>query len=158
MNRASSLPVVNLFFAHHLVAGARAWTLTLLAKISSSVLLIEEYLERHEATRAWPYLEYFCAACVMQLSYATPEWKGRRPVWDAETGKLMLTLPGHAGKILTASFSPDSTIIRTAGLVGSGEEGLRSIRVLLFDTPPASQTFRKYFKAPPRRPVPNSGR
>ena len=79
-------------------------------------------------------------------------------VWDSGTGKLMLTLTGHTGPVLTASFSPDGAVIRTAGLAGSDGEGQNSIRVLIFDTRPASQTFRKYLEAPPPRAVPNSGR
>ena len=79
-------------------------------------------------------------------------------VWDADTGKLMLTLTGHTGPVLTASFSPDGAVIRTAGLAGSDGEGQNSIRVLIFDTRPASQTFRKYLEAPPPRLVPDSGR
>ena len=70
----------------------------------------------------------------------------------------MLNLLGHTGAVLTASFSPDGAVIQTAGLAGSDYEGQKSIRVLIFDTRPASQTFRKYLEAPPPRAVPNSGR
>ena len=77
-------------------------------------------------------------------------------VWDAETGKLMLTLPGHTGGVLTASFSPDGTVIRTAELAGSDDEGKKSIRVRIFDTRPASETFLPREPAPPpRTPAPS---
>ena len=78
-------------------------------------------------------------------------------VWDAETGKLMLTLPGHTGPVLSAAFSPDGALIRTAGQVGSDAEGQKSIRVLLFDTRPASATFRRVLEAPPPRATPSPG-
>jgi WD40 repeat protein len=58
-------------------------------------------------------------------------------LWDADTGKLLLTLAGHTGDVLTASFSLDSTLIRTAGLVGNSDEGIKSIRIMNYDTRPA---------------------
>ena len=62
----------------------------------------------------------------------------------------MLTLPGHTGSILSAGFSADGTVIRTAGLADEGE----TIRVLIYDTRPASQTFRRVLEAPPPRAKP----
>ena len=63
----------------------------------------------------------------------------------------MLTLPGHSGQVLSAGFSPDGTAIRTLGRTGMDAEGQKSIRILIYDTRPASQTFRRVLEAPPPR-------
>ena len=44
---------------------------------------------------------------------------GTARVWDAATGKLLLTLAGHTGVIVTARFSPDGIRIATASLDGT---------------------------------------
>jgi WD40 repeat protein len=40
-------------------------------------------------------------------------------VWDAATGKALLTLSGHAGLVLDVAFSRDGTRVATAGNDGT---------------------------------------
>ena len=49
-------------------------------------------------------------------------------------------------------------MIRTAGHTGVDVDGVISIRVLIYDTRPASQTFRHVLEAPPPRARQNAGR
>ncbi|KFA88196.1 TIR domain-containing protein, partial [Archangium violaceum] len=44
---------------------------------------------------------------------------GMARVWDTDTGRLLLSLPGHAGSTLGATFSPDGTRIVTTGNDGT---------------------------------------
>ncbi|WP_422931387.1 WD40 repeat domain-containing protein [Singulisphaera sp. PoT] len=46
-------------------------------------------------------------------------------VWDADTGRLLATLPGHAGGVPTLAFSPDGSLLAAA--TGAG-------RVYLWDS------------------------
>ena len=43
---------------------------------------------------------------------------GSVKVWDAETGRELLSLPGHTGAIWGVAFSPDGTRIASGGLHG----------------------------------------
>jgi hypothetical protein len=65
-------------------------------------------------------------------------------VWDVESGKQLLTLPGHSGiptaKVPTVQFSDDGTRIVTAGWVGEGE-GTRAVQVVVHDTRPVNRAF-----------------
>jgi eukaryotic-like serine/threonine-protein kinase len=71
-------------------------------------------------------------------------------VWDAGNGKELLLWAGHTGSVLTAAFSSDDAVIRTCGYVDA--EG-KSIRIILYDSRPASATFRRYLEAPPPRAI-----
>ncbi len=44
---------------------------------------------------------------------------GRTRIWDARTGRLVSTLAGHEGAVLTAAMSSDSRLVVTAGLDGT---------------------------------------
>ena len=44
----------------------------------------------------------------------TASWDGTAKVWDARTGAEILTLKGHTGPVISASFSPDGSRIVTA--------------------------------------------
>jgi hypothetical protein len=43
-----------------------------------SIVFLEDYVTAHLSTRPWAYLEYYCQACMLRLSYSTPDWEGRQ--------------------------------------------------------------------------------
>jgi WD40 repeat protein len=45
---------------------------------------------------------------------ATASQDGTAKVWDAETGKELLTLSGHTGSVFDVAFSPDGARVATA--------------------------------------------
>lgn len=52
-------------------------------------------------------------------------------LWNAAEGKLLHTLAGHYGGVLSAAFTPDGTMVATAGeqVPGSGSAGVKLWRV-----------------------------
>jgi WD40 repeat protein len=40
--------------------------------------------------------------------------EGNAKLWDAKTGKELLTLSGHTGQVLSLAFSPDGKTVATA--------------------------------------------
>lgn len=47
-------------------------------RVRWSVALIEEFLASDLAAHPCPYLEYYCNACVLRLSWNSPDWHGRQ--------------------------------------------------------------------------------
>ena len=47
---------------------------------------------------------------------ATGSFDGTAKVWDAQTGKEMIILAGHAGPVGWVTFSPDGSQLATTGL------------------------------------------
>jgi hypothetical protein len=45
-----------------------------------------------------------------------PAGSGEIKVWDAETGRELLTLQGHTGDVRTVAFSPDGQRLASGGL------------------------------------------
>ena len=68
----------------------------------------------------------------------TASHDGTVRVWDAETGKQMLTLPGSTGIVPLARFYDDDTRIIT-----TSPEGLDTIRVIRYDARPVNRAFIK---------------
>jgi WD40 repeat protein len=36
-------------------------------------------------------------------------------LWDVDTGRLVASLSGHAGKVLCLAYSPDGTLLASGG-------------------------------------------
>jgi hypothetical protein len=60
-------------------------------------------------------------SCVQSLVFspdgkrlATASWDSTAKLWDAETGRELLTLNGHTGEVLSVAFSPDGKRLATA--------------------------------------------
>lgn len=49
----------------------------------------------------------------------TTSWDKTARVWDASTGKLLVTLFGHAGRVNHAAFSPNFQVVATASADGT---------------------------------------
>jgi WD40 repeat protein len=45
---------------------------------------------------------------------ATAGLEGNAKLWDAQTGKELLTLSGHTGQVFSIAFSPDGNTVATA--------------------------------------------
>jgi WD40 repeat protein len=54
-------------------------------------------------------------------------------VWDAETGKDLLTIRGHTGHVWTAAFSPDGARLSSAG---SSDMDYRGCELKVWDATP----------------------
>jgi len=52
-------------------------------------------------------------------------------IWDAESGRLLLTLQGHEGAVNSATFSPDGRHVVTAS--GYGSHGNRDFTIRIWD-------------------------
>lgn len=50
----------------------------------------------------------------------TASFENTARVWDAAIGKQMLTLQGHTGQVLTASFSPDVILLHSESFFQAG--------------------------------------
>jgi hypothetical protein len=68
--------------------------------IDKSTLLLDEYFRK--AGASCPYVEYFCNACVLRLSYTTPDWRGREWVVVDEAYEEHLRQVWNPGRTIDA--------------------------------------------------------
>jgi WD40 repeat protein len=81
-------------------------------------------------------------------------------LWDAESGKELLTLPGHSGTVISVAFSPDGKRLAIAGTDGTVQIYALDLGQLLrlarsrVTRPFIAQECQRYFQSETCPPLP----
>lgn len=142
LQRNEAISQANIALARQLAAQAELATSERPALLQRGILLAAESLERYPTLEADQFLrsavpllpqavggvmKHQAAVKVVTFSpdgkrLATASWDGTAGVWDAASGRRLLSLPGKQNQRITAvTFSPNGALLATAGTDGNAQ-------------------------------------